>query len=270
MESNVNISLKKHNSTPGLFSQILWPTVGGLTGFLLFFVFLAYGESAVATLLPEKAINIVGVAVATFVAAWAGGWAAFGAERRTQEINRMNSRISAANKAVFTIATAHTVFENIKEHFIDANDVRSDPQRALRMDSPQSGMLSNIEFDFDELGYFLDHAEDICAAALKELMEFEWQYRILFQSVEQRAKAWEDLHMAILANPIANLSDESIKTIYVLPYRRLDSATTQMIESVEDGLKSAQSVYLTMQKALKCQFPDQVFLQINFVSDTVP
>ncbi len=85
----------------------VWPVSGSLIGFALFYIFLAWGVSITTAPTPDKVIDLLGITVATFVAAWAGGWAAFNAERETQEQNRRSTRVSAANKAIFTIATAY-------------------------------------------------------------------------------------------------------------------------------------------------------------------
>lgn len=133
------------------------------------------------------------------------------------------------------------------------------------MDSPQPGMLSEIKFNFDELSFFLDQPGDVSSSVLMELMMFEWQYQVLFQTVEHRAKASEELHAAMQANPVTNLELAGIKTIYPIPYQKLDATTTQMIESVDAGLASAKEVNRKLQVALQEQFPGQSFLQINFV-----
>lgn len=251
-------------------THILWPVAGGLLGFMLFFLLLATGGLITPDHIPDKAVDLLGVTVATFVAAWAGGWAAFRAERETQDINRKNSRISAANKAIFKIATAYTVFENLRQHYIDFNAVRNDPDRALKMDSPQPGMLSEIKFNFDELSFFLDQPGNISSDVLMELMMFEWQYQVLFQTIEHRAKASEELHTAMQARPVANLEPDGIKTIYPVPYQKLDATTTQMIESVDAGLINAKEVNRKLQLALQQLFPEQSFLQINFNGNVIP
>jgi hypothetical protein len=241
----------------------MWPLAGGLLGFLLFFVLLVYGLLATTDHLLDKAIDLLGVSIATGIAAFVGGWAAFRAERRTQDINRRNSRISAGNKAIFTIDTVYTIFKNLREHYIDANGVRGNPNRAIEMDSPQAGMLSDIKFNFDELSYFLDHPEDICSGALKGLAMFEWNYQVLVQTVEYRAEAMEELRLELQAKPVSNLPPESVEIVNPAAYQKLKATTDQFVKSVDEGLKDAEEIYLTFQKALRCQFPGQRFLQID-------
>lgn len=46
---------------------------GGLLGFMLFFLLLETGVLITVDHIPDKAVDLLGVTVATFVAAWAGG-----------------------------------------------------------------------------------------------------------------------------------------------------------------------------------------------------
>lgn len=248
--------------------QLVWPVFGALLGFASFYVVLAWGVSIPAGHLPDKLVELMGIAIATLIAAWAGGWAAFKAERETQNSNRRAERISAANKAIFSIATAYTAYENLRQYAIDMDGVRDDIDRALKMDSPQAGMMKGITFNFDELSFFLDQPGETGSTALMELMLFEWQYQVLLQTIESRAQAFEELHIAIQSNPLGNHSPAAVKTRFPAQYAKLDALTNQLIEHVDTGLTSAKEINRKMQLALQCQFPGQSFLQINFQQAT--
>lgn len=244
--------------------QIFWPVLGVLLGFASFYVVLVCGVSIPSEHLPDKLVELASIAIATLIAAWAGGWAAFKAERETQESNRRAERISAANKAIFTIAMAYTAYENLRQHAIDKDGVRNDPDRALKMDSPQAGMMRKIQFNFDELSFLLDQQGELSSMVLMELMLFEWQYQVLLQTVESRAQVFEELHIAIQANPIGNHSPAAIKTRFAAQYTKLDALTDQLIEIVDTGLISSKDINIKVQSALQQQFLGQSFLQINF------
>ena len=130
--------------------------------------------------LLEKLVELF---IVTFLAAWAGGWAAFSAERSAQEIDKRNARWSSANKAIFKLSQAYEMLENLRRFYIDVDNVRNDPDRALKMNSPQPGMMARIEFNFDELTFLLDQQGDAAPSALQALMMFEWHMRIMHQSV---------------------------------------------------------------------------------------
>ena len=200
--------------------------------------------------------------VGTFVGAWAGGWAAFRGERRTRERVERNSRISAANKALFTIATMYNSLDNLRQFYIEAH--RNDPNRALTMNSPQPGMMQALHFDFDSINYFLDQEGEACSMALMELQVLDWHYQIVVNTAELRAKAGDELHQAIRANPIANPNLETIKAVYAAEYGRLAALTDQLIEVVDEGIAMTRQANDKMQKALQLQFPEQSLLQIKF------
>ncbi|WP_057392081.1 hypothetical protein [Ralstonia solanacearum] len=120
-----------------------------------------------------KLVDAFVLMVATFVSAWAGGASAFRVERRTQEINARNARISAANKAIFTVATAYLAYANLRAAYIDVDGLRNDTHRALKMDSPQPGMLPQIEFDFAGLEFLLDQAGTTSSQIVMEFVLFQ-------------------------------------------------------------------------------------------------
>ena len=208
--------------------------------------------------------DVVLMIVGTFLAAWAGGWAAFRAERNTRNDAEKQSRISAANRALFTVATLFNVFNNLRQHYIDAGNVRDRANRTLDVDSPQSGMMQEIHFDFDSLNYFLACDGDVSSMALMELQVLEWHYHVLVNTVELRAAAIVGLHRAIAAKPMVNASPDAIKAFFAAEWRRLDAITDQFILLVDDGISKTKQMNTKMQVALQSQYPSQSFLQINF------
>ena len=238
------------------------PLIGAAVGFALFGFFLSYGQFVIA--LPDKAVEQIGLIAATFVAAWAGGWAAFSAERNTRSEAERKARISAANKALFVIATMYNVFENLCRFYIDKGNLRNNPNRALMMDSPQPGMMEKLHFDFDELSYFLDAEGDVSSMALMELQVLDWHFQMLINTIELRAMAAEDLHKAIRAQPISNLTADSVPALYQMEYKKSLALTDQLIEFVDAGIKLTKEMNEKMKVALQQQFPGQGFLQINF------
>src|SRR2546427_2893059 len=169
------------------FRRIAPPLVGAAAGFGLFMIFLFYGPLIVAEHFLDKTIEQFSLIAGTFVAAWAGGWAAFSAERRTRDEMERKSRISAANKALFVVATMYNVFDNLRQFYIDKGNLRQDPNRALAIDSPQPGMMQVLHFDFDALNYFLDVDGATSSMALMELQLLDWHYQLLINTVELRA-----------------------------------------------------------------------------------
>ena len=80
-----------------------------IVGFVSIYPPLEYGSS----------LEILKLLVVTFLGAWAGGYAAFKAERKSRELDQRNSRLSAANKATFKIAQTYHVAENLRRFYID-------------------------------------------------------------------------------------------------------------------------------------------------------
>jgi hypothetical protein len=212
----------------------------------------------------EKGVDTLILIAATFVGAWAGGAAAFRVERRTQETSARSAQISAANKAIFAIAAAYQVYENLRAFFIDVNGSRNHPQRALKIDSPQPGMLERISFDFDALSFLLDQSGEASSQIVMELMLFQWKYQVLYQTIEHRASAAQECHRAVTTNPPADRSLAGIMVAFPGEYQKLDATTEQFIASVDDGLQNCVQLNSKFQAVLQQLFPGQNFLQINF------
>ncbi len=231
-----------------------------------FFVFgyptLVYIFATHQNIFSDKFYEFAVTAIVTGIAAWAGGWAAFSSERKTREGAERKSRISAANKALFTIATMFNALDNLRQFYIDIDGLRQNPDRALLMDSPQPGMMQAIHFDFDSINYFLDQGGAECSMTLMELQVLDWHFQMVVNTVELRSKAVEDLHKAIEFQ-LPTL--ESIKVTHDKEYHKLAALTEQMIEQVDEGIAITKRLNAMMQNALQLQFPGQDFLQINFV-----
>jgi hypothetical protein len=237
----------RHPPIISILRSALWPALGALCGFTLFYLFMPIGLFVIEHLndkVPEFAIT----AIATLIAAWAGGWAAFKAERDTQTMNRRNGQISAANRAIFKIAQVYTVFENLRQYTIEP--YRTNSNRARSMDSPQPGMLPDITFNFDELSFMLDHPGE-APQALNELMLLEWKYRVLLITVEHRARAAE-----------AHARGDH------LALNMLSGLTDQMVTSVDDGLSDSKDTYRQILTTLAKLYPDQTFLRISTIESS--
>lgn len=219
---------------------------------------------------PDKFTELIVTVFGTFIAAWAGGWAAFNAERKTREDTERKSRISAANKALFTIATMFNVFDNLRQFYIDKDNIRQNEGRALIMDSPQPGMMQATHFDFDSISYFLDQDGDACSMALMELQVLDWHLQVVINTVELRAIASNDLNNAIKSKPIANLTAKTIATVYSAEHSKLAALTDQLIEQVDEGIAVTKKLNAMLQTALQLQFPGQSFLQIKFAEKPQP
>ncbi len=216
-----------------------------------------------------KLTDLAGLFGVTFLAAWAGGWAAFSAERKTRDQKEWDARISATNRAIFKIAQIYEVYGNLREFFIRGSETRNDPDRALKMNSPQPGMLSAIKFNFDELSFLLDMPGSTDMSVVMDLMRLEWRYQVLTATVDLRARAADDLHRIMRQRPLANLQPGGAAMFYRQEYDKATALTDQLIDLVSDGLEHTKDVNQKFQSTLRLRFPGQSFLQINFASPTV-
>jgi hypothetical protein len=208
----------------------------------------------------DKFYEFVITGIITLIAAWAGGWAAFKAERSTREDAARKTRISAANKALYTVSIMFSLFNNFRQSYIDKNpNLRKDECRALLMDSPQPGMMQAVHFDFDSISYFLDQDGDV-PMVLVELQSLDWNFQMLLNTVEMRAQAMEELR--ILCN--GSLTILLVKQHYGMQLAKLNALTDTLIEMVDNGIDTTKRVDGMMRKALQLIFPSQSFLQINF------
>lgn len=215
----------------------------------------------------DKVTEFLGLGLTTFVAAWAGGWAAFGAERNTRAQELRRARITAANRAIFKIAQLYNIYENLRKFYVDKDGARNDPLRAIKMDSPQPGMMKEVTFNFDDLSHFLDHPGSVASQTLMELQVFDWHYQVVRNTVELRVQALSELRQAMRERRMANLTFESLQTFYADEFRKAASLADQMIEVVDAGIRSASDIYRKMQEALQLQFPGESFLKVNFTHE---
>lgn len=214
---------------------------------------------------PDKMQELLVTLIATGIAAFVGGWAAFGAERERRAEEELKKRVSASNKAIFVAFTIHESLDNLRQYCIDKNGARDSKYRALVIDSPQAGMMQFIGFDFDSLNFFLDADDKVSATTLMELQVLDWHYQMVRTTVELRAQAAEELHNLMLAQHSTNISLESIATIYGANFTKLSALTDQLVTMVDDGVILAKKADEQLRAALAHQYPKQEFLQVNYV-----
>jgi hypothetical protein len=199
---------------------------------------------------------------ATCIGAWAGGAAAFRTERTTREKAERTTHIAAANKAIFKLSVMFHFMENIRESYIDKDNMRRNPQRAVKMDSPQSGMVTPLHFNLDELAYLLDERGEKGGNALMKLTELDLRFHVALTTIELRAKAREDLEIAKQAHHVENAT--IYDKIFSAEYGRLSAATEQLISGVDDGLAEAREAYADFCSALLEHFPRESFVEVRF------
>lgn len=215
---------------------------------------------------PDKAPELLVTMIATGIAAYVGGWAAFGAERERRAEEELKKRVSASNKAIFVAFTIYEALDNLRKYCIDKNGARTSKFRALTIDSPQAGMMQSVSFDFDSLNFFLDAEDDVSATTLMELQVLDWHFQMVRNTVELRARAAEELHNAMLAHYNENIAPETIQAVYGTHFKNLSTLTDQLVAMVDDGIVLAKKVDGRLRAALAHQFPNQDFLQVNYVA----
>lgn len=222
----------------------------------------------VATLVlehPEKAPELIVTMIATGIAAYAGGWAAFGAERERRAEEEVKKRVSASNKAIFVAFMIYESLDNLRQYCIDKDGARTHKFRALMIDSPQAGMMQSVSFDFESLDFFLDANDEVSATTLMELQVLDWHFQMVRSTVEQRARAVEELHNVMVAQHNPNIAPENIPTVYGDHFKKLSALTDQLVKLVDDGLVLARKADGQLRAALAAQFPKQEFLRVNYV-----
>ena len=226
--------------------RILWPVTGAFLGFGLFYLLMMTGAFFIeySNKVPELIITVI----VTGIAAWAGGAAAFRAERTTREINLRNKQISAANRAIFKLDQLFNLYLNLKESMVDP--CRSDEHRFRTMDSPQPGMLPVITFNFDELSFLLDRPGE-GLKLLEELLVLEWKYQVLMITVDHRARFLEAY----------------VRGHDLLAINALTASTNQMIENIDLVPAAAKKAYLLFCSVLTETFPGQTFLRIQHLEN---
>ena len=210
-----------------LKSNILPSKFNGL--FLAIFVAAVIFSIGLIYTHPDRQVDVAVAVFGTFLAAWAGGWAAFAAERRTHDDAERAARISAANRALFKIATMFNVFDNLRQFSIDHEGMRQRNDRAFMMDSPLAGMMQSLHFDFDSLSYFLDQNGELCSMVLIELQVLDWHHQNIVNTAVLRTEAHDDLRKAVFSKSIPNLTHESMQTVFRVEYSKLAALTDQFI-----------------------------------------
>lgn len=231
----------------------------------LSFVYLYYVGRLVVEH-PDKTPELIVTMIATGIAAFVGGWAAFGAERERRAEEEMKRRVSASNKAIFVAFTIYESLDNLRQYCIDKDGARTNSFRALMIDSPQAGMMQSVSFDFDSLGFFLDADDDVSATTLMELQVLDWHFQMLRNTVELRARAAEELRGVMVAQHNVNIAYENISTVYSTHFKKLSALTDQLVTMVDDGIALARKADERLRVALALQFPNQDFLRVNYVA----
>ncbi len=227
--------------------RIVWPVLCALIGLALFYIFMVMDVSFAWH--SNKVSELIITVIVTGIAAWAGGAAAFRAERTTREINLRNKQISAANRAIFKLDQLFNLYLNLKESMVDPS--RNDEHRFRTMGSPQPGMLPLITFNFDELSFLLDRPGE-GLKLLEELLVLEWKYQVLMITVDHRARFLE-----------AYVRSQDNRAI-----NALTASTNQMIENIDLVPAAAKKAYLLFCSVLTETFPGQAFLRIQHLENS--
>jgi uncharacterized membrane protein YbhN (UPF0104 family) len=66
---------------------------------------------------PDKMPELLVTMIATGIAAYVGGWAAFGAERERRAEEDLKKRVSASNKAIFVAFTIYESLDNLRQYW---------------------------------------------------------------------------------------------------------------------------------------------------------
>lgn len=214
---------------------------------------------------PDKAPELITVALSTCLAAWVGGWAAFSAERIRREEEEKKTQISAGNKALFTVTTMYDAADNLRRFYVEAGNGRGHPARAIEMNSPLPGIMQPVHFDLESLTYLLDASGSVSAQALRELQDLDWAYSNMLGIINERAHAYMRLMTTLSQQAQTNLTElEAAKHRHPYLYSQLAKFTDQMIAEIDNCIAKARATEGNLRKALELQFPAEALLQVVY------
>jgi len=245
-----------------IFSKL--PLKVALVVIILFVIGYAYLNMQNTTLhWLEQFTNI---AIPTFIAAWAGAIAAFKMERAHRARAERNMRVSAGNLALFTLYQLHYALFHFQRDVI--NRVRATEDRWYEMYSVIPGMIEKGHFEIAELRFLLDDQSPHADAAnmLTELVNQERLFNIAVGLIQLRSEViLNELNPQIPTIASDGQITSLIKTRLPHVHHKLYELTDQIIERVDDSVRSTEQTYNQLKQTLTKIFPDARFVDISFL-----
>jgi len=241
--------------------HILWPIVGGLLGFVSVWLISTIWIGVVSEHIVNALLHGLLLMLVTALGAFAGGWAAFSAERRTENQNKIAAHVSAANKAIFQIARLYLICENLNDQFIKGE--RENKLRAVIISSPPKNFVPNFHFAFDELSFLLDFPDNTEAPNLLfELIRYEDNYNILVGTIDARAEAMETFAQTRHTPPVVANAPQNVE---VMPeFRKLQALTDGMITGIDTTITESKRIYDQLRAVLQQHFQGQEFVKWDY------
>lgn len=203
-------------------------------------------------------------ALASFVASFAGAWAAFAFESRRRERETDDRNCAAANRALYTIFNLWNILEQYRKE--DLEPYRGCPDAWLNLAARPSVPLGESKFQVSEL-LFLLHTDK--AEVFATLMQEEQRFALVIDLIHARSELILNDVYSRLANAGICIGQPMVKeelerALGVDVIHKLKHFTEAIYKNVGDDLESLRKVYEIFRQVMKTQYPKRKFLQIEF------
>lgn len=221
----------------------------------------------ISSMFIDKLYEFVATGIVTFVAAWAGGWAAFNAERTTRErkekedIKRRN--IVNGNSSIFTLIRMLNKLVGLQRQIIEP--IRDSHSRFLDMPPTAIVEKDDIKLNIENL-YFL--LETVDMNLLAEVIIEEERYRSAIDAINLRSQLHlHEVQPLLEHNGFVQGGNYSFAEIEGMLGQRLYAtiilATDQAIDHVDKAVVSIKTVSDKLTASLKKQYPDEKIIKFD-------
>lgn len=213
-----------------------------------------------------KVYEFVVTGIVTFLAAWAGGWAAFNAERTTRERKEEEEFkrhvIVNGNSAIFTLMRMANKLANIQRQIIDPE--RDSPVRYISMRPLRVQEKDDVRLNIEGL-YFLLETDD--RNLLGEISAAEEYYKGAIDALNGRSQLHLDDVQPLLESggfeSGGSYSHEELAAMLgVRIYESIQLATNEAVDHIDMALLRIKGVSGELSVSLKKQYPSEKI--INF------
>ncbi len=216
-------------------------------------------EFELTTVLVTLLVGFAGV-IATLIAAFAGSYLAYHLSARREDRKLRESRVTAGNKALFTLVQQLNRLSNIRNQFIDP--VRQNDARALAMRPVMQVQGTQLRIDFESLDFLLELKPHLCMALMLEQDRYETAESIInLRSRMHHDEVQPALEKAGYVDGGGYTPQQFRSMLGERLLTRIVIATDAMIGMVDEAILTSTKMNADLWAVLKEKFPEHKFIQ---------
>lgn len=219
------------------------------------------------TITPTIKVSDAITAASTLLAAFLGAWLAYRLQDNSRQRDEANTKISAANKAIFIVFQQVNSLRLFQMDFIDPH--RRDPGIFISMSPIMQEDHKSIRYDFDGLNFLLGTKHK---QLLLDLFIEQQRFEAAIQAINYRSElhiqqVQPSLALAGIKEGVDYPGEAFASALGPLLFKTMQRQTEQVIYHVDRTVRSLQEIKTKMQVVFRDLFPNNTFLDFELLEN---